>query len=200
MTMKNIRGFTIIELMFVILIGATLAVLAVPSFKNFIEKGRVTVATNELVTAFVIARSEAVNQESFTCVCSSATATANPPACNNNNNWEDGWIVFLDNAGDCAYADGIDRLIKATDGADFGNEITIRHKDASVTNVNYVRYNTRGQPQRNGGVIQQGVFSICDRKGLDDLGNGETSARAVQLQASGSVRSTNLAAIVASCP
>ena len=55
-------GFTIIELMIVVAIAAILAVVAAPSFSEFLSKRRVDGAMSELVTDIYYARSEAVSR------------------------------------------------------------------------------------------------------------------------------------------
>lgn len=200
--MKTERGFTVIELMVVVAMAALLVAVAIPGFKPFIERSRMTSATNELVAAFHIARNEAIKQRTFTCICSSATAGEEDAnrACDAGSNWESGWLVFTEQAGPCDYTPGVDRLINAVDGADFGNELTIRSKNVSISLVNYVRFTSRGSPQQPNGAIQQGVFSLCDARGLEDTGNNETVARAVSLSAAGSVRSSRAIPVVQSCP
>ncbi len=56
------RGFTLIELMVVVLIMAILATMAVPSFQTMIQQNRINGYTNELVSALSVARSEAVKR------------------------------------------------------------------------------------------------------------------------------------------
>lgn len=47
--MKNLKGFTLIELMIVIVIVAILAAIAVPSYQNYITKAKVKEAQSNLV-------------------------------------------------------------------------------------------------------------------------------------------------------
>ena len=198
--MKKTRGFTIFELMVTVAIGAVLVTVGIPSFKPMIQKSRITTATNELVSALHVARNEAIKTRTVTCVCSSTVDPAKL-ACDSLNNWESGWIVFTESGAVCDYTDGVDRLIKTQKGSEFGNQITIRGKDISITAVNYVRFTSRGAPQRSNGAIQQGVFSICDDRGLEATGlNNESVARAVQLSAAGSVRSSKKIPVIQSCP
>ena len=56
------RGFTLVELMVVILLVAILSAFAVPSFKNVILKNRVSAATSELLAALNFARNEAITR------------------------------------------------------------------------------------------------------------------------------------------
>jgi type IV fimbrial biogenesis protein FimT len=56
------RGFTIIELMTVMVIAGVLLVLALPSFNDMLERRRVEGQANELVTDLSYAKSEAVQR------------------------------------------------------------------------------------------------------------------------------------------
>jgi type IV fimbrial biogenesis protein FimT len=63
-TMQNNQGFTLIEMMIAILIAAILISVGIPSFFDLIQRNSVSTASNELVSALLYARSEAVRQES----------------------------------------------------------------------------------------------------------------------------------------
>ncbi|PKM34904.1 MAG: general secretion pathway protein GspH, partial [Gammaproteobacteria bacterium HGW-Gammaproteobacteria-10] len=52
-------GFTLIELMMTIAIGAIILTLGIPSFMETIRSNRLTTRTNELLTSLNLARSEA---------------------------------------------------------------------------------------------------------------------------------------------
>jgi prepilin-type N-terminal cleavage/methylation domain-containing protein len=54
------RGFTMVELMTVIVIAGVLATLALPSFRDMLERRRLEGQANELVTDLQYAKSEAV--------------------------------------------------------------------------------------------------------------------------------------------
>jgi type IV fimbrial biogenesis protein FimT len=89
---KTYTGFTLIELMIVLLIGGILLGLAVPSFNDSLRRNRLTSEANNLITSFNLARSEAINRRSTVTVCPSsdqATCTGE--------GWEEGWIVLDDN-------------------------------------------------------------------------------------------------------
>lgn len=75
------RGFTLIELMVVVVIAAVLLAIGVPSFKSFIAGQRVKAATSEFAAAAVFARSEAVKRNAEVGVVAATTG------------WKDGWSV-----------------------------------------------------------------------------------------------------------
>jgi type IV fimbrial biogenesis protein FimT len=89
---RNMQGFTVLELMAVVLITAILTSLAVPAFNNTIRDNRVLAASNELVVAIALARSEAVRRAKSVTVCPSADGLA----CGTD--WSLGWIVLEDGA------------------------------------------------------------------------------------------------------
>jgi len=90
--MKSENGFTLIELMITLVLAAILLTLAVPSFRQTIQNNRITTQVNEMVTAFNLARTEAIRQGSPVSVC----ASADQATCSGANNWATGWIVFTD--------------------------------------------------------------------------------------------------------
>ena len=88
---KPHTGFTLVELLMTLVVAGILVTLAVPAFTDTIRNNRLTSRTNELITAFNVARSEAIKRASNVTVCVSsdqATCTAG--------NWQDGWIVRND--------------------------------------------------------------------------------------------------------
>jgi len=86
--MQRHNGFTLIELMVVIVIVAILAGIGVPSFRTLIQNNNLTSQTNGLLGLLQLARSEAVTQRQQVTVCpSSDQATCNSV------DWNDGGLV-----------------------------------------------------------------------------------------------------------
>jgi type IV fimbrial biogenesis protein FimT len=82
-------GFTLIELLTALSVLAILVALAVPSYREFTRNTQLTTAHNDLVTAFSLARSEAIKRSARVEVCASANGTA----CSNDTDWATGWLV-----------------------------------------------------------------------------------------------------------
>lgn len=76
------RGFTMIELLVTMVVAGILLAIGVPSFRSFIANQRVKSTTTELMSAMLIARSEAVKRN--------ATASVAPLS---GTAWENGWSV-----------------------------------------------------------------------------------------------------------
>lgn len=89
---KAYTGFTLIELMIVLVIGGILLGLAVPSFYDSLRRNRLTSEANNLITSFNLARSEAINRRNTVTVCPSS----DQETCTGGG-WEEGWIVLDDN-------------------------------------------------------------------------------------------------------
>ena len=197
--MQNQRGFTLTEIMITMAIAGVLLAIGVPSMREFIQNGRITSVTNELVSVLMVARSEAMRQVTTTCVCPTTNATDAIPACSASSNWEDGWIAFSDFNSNCVI-DGIapsaDTLLKVWDGSQYGGQMTVRNSDGTINAINQIRFNARGETQSVvAGVGMAGTFSICDDRPLVANSNGEVRmAAGVVLSIAGSARSTRRAA------
>ena len=85
-------GFNIIELMVVMAIVTIMATVAIPSFMTMSRDSRLAVKHNEFIGTLNLARNEALTRGARVTICKSATGTN----CDNDLNWEDGWIVFAD--------------------------------------------------------------------------------------------------------
>lgn len=88
-------GFTLVELMFVIVIGAILLSLGLPSFRDLIRSTRMTATANDLVADYNLARSEAVKRRVPVTLCQSPEGTS----CEDDADQAfQGWVVFVDDA------------------------------------------------------------------------------------------------------
>ena len=167
------RGFTVTELLIVVVIAAVLMAIAVPNLQQFVLNNARTTRLNELVLALNIARSEAVTQRLTVTVC-----RVNLPAttCAADDNWEDGIAVRADQNADGDITDTED-LIRIFD-LDAGDTISFLGIDGAGAAVSAVTYGATGQLNS----AQTGVHLIhCDERGTAE-------ARAVILSAAGQPR------------
>ncbi len=139
---KAHTGFTLIELMMVLLIGAILASLAVPSFINIIRDNRLASQTNDFISALNFARSEAIKRGTNITVCSSD----NQASCNSAAPWQDGWVIVITNTGELL------RAHAALDGSTLVNQ-------EGNTNI---QYTARGMLNGNTAT----TFNLCIDSGV----------------------------------
>ncbi len=96
--MRQVRGFTLIELMITIAVMAILVGWAVPSMLSMIERNSVVAESNELIAALLLTRSEAIKRETNTLLISTAS----------------GWSSFVDDDSDGVQDAGEDVLTSHT--------------------------------------------------------------------------------------
>jgi type IV fimbrial biogenesis protein FimT len=104
---RSQSGFTVFELLMVMLIAAILAAIGIPSFKYITASNRISTELNGLVGDLQYARSEAIKQGLPVTVCISTNGTS----CTTVNNWMAGWIVFVDLNGNKA-VDAGDQVLR----------------------------------------------------------------------------------------
>lgn len=90
---RSNRGFTLLELLILIAVLAILLSVALPSFFSAIQNSRMTAQANDLVTAFQLARSEALKRKVPISICAADTSAATPSC---GSDWSEGWMVIVD--------------------------------------------------------------------------------------------------------
>jgi len=98
--MNKLSGFTLVEMLMTVAVGAILLVIGIPSFRYVTNSNRIAAEINGLLGDMQFARSEAVKEGIPVTVCVSTNSTA----CDGVNvtTWQNGWIVFSDANGDAA--------------------------------------------------------------------------------------------------
>lgn len=144
--MKRTDGFTLLELIFTVLITAFLFGIAIPGFHTFILNNRLITQANTILGSLTLARSEALKRGHQVNVC----ASSDKIHCKDS--WHNGWMVFVDADDDDAVDEG-DTLIRSYDGLPAGTTLIgntpVREK---------ITFNARG---RSGA----GTLFLCDQRG-----------------------------------
>ena len=172
---RQVAGFTLIELMIVLLILAILVGVAVPSFGSLMKKNNIDALQAKLTSAVGTARSEAASRNVPTSIC----LTANYSTCATvaSTNWSAGWIVFSDPNGD-GVIDAGEEIIDVFENTH--NGYTIKMNPSAF----FVTFSTQGFVL-NGG---ESTVTVCD----PDATSGATSsfAKGLYVAASGLIVKT----------
>jgi type IV fimbrial biogenesis protein FimT len=180
---RQIKGFTLIELMIGLALGAIILTLAVPSFSTAMKNNKVLSTTNELITDINFARGEAVKRGQPVVLCRSASPANTSPTCSGTaNTWTTGWLVFVDTNGDDSYDSATDTLVRIGNPVD--ESLTVKTNATANQNVTY---NPDGTTKSGGNTA---VFAVCDDR-------GESEGRQVQVNATG--RPRLVAPVATSC-
>lgn len=134
-------GFTIIELMLVILVGGIIMAIAIPNFRSMQRSNCMTTSTNQMIVSLNLARSEAAkfNDNINLTAASGGNAT---------NEWGAGWIVWRD----------VDN-----DNTQDADEIIYRNDiDCGSLTVNDTGNNTTYVYRSDGFINNAATLEVCD--------------------------------------
>ncbi|KTD22340.1 GspH/FimT family pseudopilin [Legionella londiniensis] len=115
------KGFTIVEFIAVLAIGAIFLIAAVPGYQALIQNNKVVSITNKLSASLNMARMEAVKRGVRVSVCPAANNAFT--ACGSNTQWNQGWIVFTDSDNNNAI-DSANDLVKIAEAVPNGTTIS----------------------------------------------------------------------------
>jgi type IV fimbrial biogenesis protein FimT len=134
---RQLRGFSIPELLMGLSITAVVAGMAVPSLQGMARNARVTAAHNDLLSALGYARGQAVRRAAPVALC----ATVDLAHCSESSDWTSGWIAFTDAAGEPGVLDRNDELLRVWQG--HGPDVSVH--GAAATGPEWVRFSAAGQ-------------------------------------------------------
>lgn len=153
--MKTSAGYTIVEVMMVLLIAGVLITVGAPGIQDFLKNNARAGATNEMVAAIQQARSEAIKRNQRTAVC---PVNAGADGCEATTSWEGGFLAFVDTDGDMIRDAGEEILTSTTP---LGGPITLRSTFQAFSYIPNGRMIT-------GAGDTQAELVLCDDRGVDE--------------------------------
>jgi Tfp pilus assembly protein FimT len=182
-----------------LLIAGILLGIGVPNVMQFQRNAAMTAATNDFVTATLVARTEAVKRQAPVTLCLSDNPTAPTPTCAPGsvaNSATRGFVVFVDE-NDNFDADGARILTDGTDGnavIDAGELVLSRTVAPGANsrvqisaNCGYVSFAPTGFTRQVTGLACPGTRLVlfCDDRGRRAAVGGLSSARVVRTPGAG---------------
>jgi type IV fimbrial biogenesis protein FimT len=146
----NQSGMTLLELLVVLAVSASLLTIGIPSFASLIHSSHVTSATNELVGSLHLARAEAIKRGGRIVICPSATGVACSGA-----DWHQGWVMFHDQDNDAAL-DAYETVVLRRRAMPAGYRLT-----GNLPVSRYVSYTPTGSAKSTSGAWQFGTLTVC---------------------------------------
>ena len=153
------------------IVGVVLT-LGIPNLTQFTRNSRITGAANDLHASFMMARSEAARAKTNITICASANSMDAAADCGGN--WDEGFIVFVDDNADGARAGATETVLRAHAEAPEGVSLAIAN-DAS-----YFMYASTGLGRRDiGNNVPVSQFIVCDDRGTMETSQDFSAARLV---------------------
>jgi type IV fimbrial biogenesis protein FimT len=115
MEVRAQRGFTLYELLVTLLVAGVIFGLGLPNLAEFARNNRMSATANDMITALLLARNEAIKQRLPVTLCASPNPIDNDPDCDPDLSDPDtagGYIVWVDDDGD-AVVDGGEIVLRA---------------------------------------------------------------------------------------
>ena len=128
MNRKSLRypvgGFTLIEMLIVMVVLATIVSVGTPLMQRQVQSNRLHAETSRFLGAINLARSEAVMRNLPVSICPSSMATTGTPECSGT--YANGWIVFANADKDRVVDAGTDEVLQVFEGLPQGFQLTNR--------------------------------------------------------------------------
>ncbi|MDO4769232.1 MAG: GspH/FimT family pseudopilin [Brachymonas sp.] len=166
------KGFTLIELMVVLVIVAILAMIAIPNFRDFLRNSALVSSANQLVASIESSKGEALKRNKRVLIVPLGAG------------WGSGWRAFIDEDNDAAFGAGDMELHTSAALPDYLSVSASSNSTASASSP-YLMFDGSGFPRdASTGAFAANTISIS----RNDLPAG-SGVRRVMIGATGRVRS-----------
>ncbi len=170
-------GFTLLELMLVVVLAGILLGIGIPAMGDYIRNARITGAANDVMVGMHFARSEAIKRRVPVTLCTSASlqSSANPVCAASV--FLTGWIVFVDTNQDGQ--------------RNAGEQVLLQHEPIPTTIIARSATNPAGPflvtYLDNGFAVNtnQTRLVLCDERGNDASGGELSAARGILISVTG---------------
>lgn len=198
---RTTAGFTVIEMLVVLVIMAIVVAYAIPSYKTMVTNYRMSGELNDVKADVELARSTAVREGANVTMCPSSNPTASTPTCasSTNTQWNTGWIIFTDTSttvNSQSYSPSTGDVLIRVHSPLANNDTLVSSSTDTGTTVSSLTFN------RMGGAMSVGS-ATTDSGSLElNDANGDTSmTRCVNIGLSGTTSvSSPQAGYTTPCP
>ena len=144
------RAVSLFDLLVTLVVAGSLTALAVPAFKQWTARTRITTQVNRLLTDLHLARSEAIKRGQPVVLCQSR----NGRRCSEDGAWHHGWVVFVDT--NYNHLAEPDESVIHVQGTQVSVETHLKASGSGALRNHYLGFRPDGMSGK------RGTFTFCD--------------------------------------